>query len=75
MSECFHIQLRKQYKPLHMQSASRFESVLLASIKALQSISTNDAKFTEFSIPSLPLFSVEQVSHASAHVIQASIQF
>jgi hypothetical protein len=33
----FFIQLRKQYKPLHiLQSASRFESVLLASIKALQ---------------------------------------
>ena len=25
-------------------------------------------KFTEFSIPDFPLFSVEQVSHASAHV-------
>jgi hypothetical protein len=37
MSECFHIQLRKHYKLLHiLQSASRFESVLLAAIKALQ---------------------------------------
>jgi hypothetical protein len=56
-----------------LQSASRFESVLLA-IKALQASAQAMQSFRNFPFP-LPLFSVEQVSHASAHVIQASIQF
>jgi hypothetical protein len=75
MSEFF-IQLRKHYKLLHiLQSASRFESVLLAATKALQASAQAMQSFSECSIPALPLFSVEQVSHASAHVMQASMQF
>jgi hypothetical protein len=63
------------YKLLHiLQSASRFESVLLAATKALQASAQAMQSFRNVPFP-LPLFSVEQVSHASAHVMQASMQF
>jgi hypothetical protein len=63
------------YKLLHiLQSASRFESVLLAAIKVAKHQHKRCKVFGMFH-SSLPLFSVEQVSHASAHVMQASMQF
>jgi hypothetical protein len=62
------------YKLLHiLQSASRFEYFTCSNLK-LQA-SAQAMQFSECSIPALPLFSVEQVSHASAHVMQASMQF
>jgi hypothetical protein len=46
----------------------------LHQLKALQASAQAMQSLRNFPFP-LPLFSVEQVSRTSAHVIQASIQF
>ena len=77
MSECFSHSVAQalQASSHFLKRTSRFESVLLAATKALQASAQAMQSFSECSIPTLPLFSVEQVSHASAHVSQASMQF
>src|SRR5665811_1199345 len=76
MSECFSHSVAQalQASSHFLQRASRFELVLLAATKALQASAQAMQSFSQCSIPALPLFSVEQVSHASAHVSQASMQ-
>jgi len=76
MSVCFAHSVAQalQASSHFLQRASRFELVLLAATKALQASAQAMQSFTECSIPALPLFSVEQVSHAYAHVSQASMQ-
>jgi hypothetical protein len=50
---------------------SRFESVLRINSSVTEASAQAMQSLRNFPISSLPLFSVEQVSHASAHVIQA----
>lgn len=57
-----------------LQSASKFESVLLAATKALQASAQAMQSFSESSIPALPLFAAAQTSQAFAQVLQASMQ-
>src|ERR1035437_7953469 len=76
MSECFSHSVAQalQASSHFLQRASRFALVLLAATKALQASAQAIQSFTECSIPALPLFSVEQVLHASAQVTQAAMQ-